>query len=235
MKPQPPTYLELARAGLWTQNQALVALLGLCPLLAVSTSFINGLALGAATTGTLIISNGLISALRFRIAREARLPIFVLLIASTVTGIDLGMNAWFHELHGVLGLFIPLIVTNCAILGRAEAFASRQPVARALADGLFMGLGFTLVISLLGGFREILGTGRLFDGAENLFGPVAGPWRVQILPDNAGFLLALLPPGAFIGLGLMIAVKNLIDEKCRGHRQVTAIEPDREPAGVTES
>ena len=235
MKPQTPTYVELARAGLWTQNQALVALLGLCPLLAVSTSFINGLALGAATTGTLIISNGLISALRFRIAREARLPIFVLLIASTVTAIDLGMNAWFHELHGVLGLFIPLIVTNCAILGRAEAFASRQPVTKALADGLFVGLGFTLVISLLGGFREILGTGRLFGGAENLFGPAAAPWRVQILPEDAGFLLALLPPGAFIGLGLMIAVKNLIDEKRRIHRQISVNEQDREPAGVTES
>jgi len=235
MKPQPPTYLELARTGLWTQNQALVALLGLCPLLAVSTSFINGLAMGAATTGSLIISNGLISALRFRIAREARLPIFVLLIASTVTAIDLGMNAWFHELHGVLGLFIPLIVTNCAILGRAEAFASRQPVTKALADGLFMGLGFTLVTSLLGGFREILGTGRLFGGTENLFGPVAAPWRVQIFPEDAGFLLALLPPGAFIGLGLMIAVKNLIDEKRRRQRQVTAIEQDRVPAGATES
>ena len=234
MKPQPPTYFELAHAGLWTQNQALVALLGLCPLLAVSTSFINGLAMGAATTGALIISNGLISAMRFRIAREARLPIFVLLIASTVTAIDLVMNAWFHELHGVLGLFIPLIVTNCAILGRAEAFASRQPVTKALADGLFMGLGFTLVTSLLGGFREILGTGRLFGGAENLFGPVAARWRVQIFPEDTGFLLALLPPGAFIGLGMIIAVKNLIDEKRRRQRQITAIEQDRVPAGVTE-
>ena len=218
MKTPPPSYLQLARDGLWTQNQALVALLGLCPLLAVSTSLINGLALGLATTATLILSNGLVSALRFRIARDARLPLFVLLIASIVTAIDIGMNAWFHELHGTLGLFIPLIVTNCAILGRAEAFASRQIIQKALADGLFMGFGFTMVITLLGGLREVIGTGYLFRGAEGLFGPVAADWGIELLPGHEGFLLALLPPGAFIGLGLLIAVKNIVDEKLHSRR-----------------
>ncbi|MCF7968618.1 MAG: electron transport complex subunit E [Methylococcaceae bacterium] len=218
MKTTPPSYLQLARDGLWNQNQALVALLGLCPLLAVSTSLINGLALGLATTATLILSNGLVSALRFRIARDARLPLFVLLIASIVTAIDIGMNAWFHELHGTLGLFIPLIVTNCAILGRAEAFASRQTTQKALADGLFMGFGFTMVITLLGGLREVIGTGHLFRGAEGLFGLVAADWEIELLPGHEGFLLALLPPGAFIGLGLLIAMKNLVDEKMDSRR-----------------
>ncbi len=232
MNPPEKTCLDLAREGLWTQNQALVALLGLCPLLAVSTSFINGLALGLATSFTLVLSNGLISRLRFLIAREARLPLFVLLIASIVTAIDLSMNAWFHELHGTLGLFIPLIVTNCAILGRAEAFASRQPVLQALADGLFMGLGFTLVIALLGGLREIIGTGRLFSGAEHLFGPTAAGWVLDIFPGHEGLLLALLPPGAFFGLGMMIAVKNLIDEKRRsGDAASTGPDDIEHPAG----
>lgn len=205
----------LAREGLWTRNQALVALLGLCPLLAVSTSLVNGLALGLATTSTLVMSNGLVSALRHRIARTARLPLFVLIIAVIVTAVDLAMNAWFHELHRLLGLFIPLIVTNCAILGRAEAYASRQPLPLALADGLFMGLGFTGVIALLGGLREIIGTGRLLSGAEQLFGPAASHWTLTLVPDYGGFLLALLPPGAFIGLGCLIALKNGLESKRR--------------------
>lgn len=209
MKPLSANYLDLACEGLWTRNQALVALLGLCPLLAVSTSLIDGLALGLATTATLALSNGVVSALRRRIAREARLPLLVLIMASIVTAIDLAMNAWWHELHGALGLFIPLIVTNCAILGRAEAFASRQPVPRALADGLFMGLGFTLVIVLLGGLREVIGTGRVLDGADRLFG-AAAHWTLEIVPGYGGFLLALLPPGAFIGLGLLVALRNAI-------------------------
>lgn len=221
-------YRVLAREGLWSSNQALVALLGLCPLLAVSATLINGLALGLATTSTLVLSSGLVSALRHRIAPEARLPLFVLIIAAIVTVIDLAMNAWFHELHGTLGLFIPLIVTNCAILGRAEAFASRQAVPRALADGFFMGLGFTLVIVLLGGLREVVGTGRLLAGSERLFGPVAANWTVEIVPDYGGFLLALLPPGAFIGLGLLIALKNLIDGWLRD--RLAANRADGQPA-----
>lgn len=205
-------YANLARQGLWTQNQALVSLLGLCPLLAVSTSLVNGLAMGMATTSTLMISNGLISSLRKYIVREVRLPLFMLIIASTVTAIDLAMNAWLHELHTTLGIFIPLIVTNCMVLARAEAFASRQSVPHALADGLFMGLGFTLVITLLGALREVIGTGQLLGGADRLFGPEARQWTRVLLPDYDGLLLAILPPGAFIGLGLMVALKNLLSK-----------------------
>jgi Na+-translocating ferredoxin:NAD+ oxidoreductase subunit E len=213
MTAPPPNLFDLAREGLWTRNQALVALLGLCPLLAVSTSLVNGLALGFATTATLMLSNGLVSALRHRIAQAVRLPVFVLIIAVIVTAIDLTMNAWWHDLHRILGIFIPLIVTNCAILGRAEAFASRQPVPLALADGLFMGLGFTGAITLLGGLRELVGTGHLLAGAEQLFGPAAAGWTLTVVPDYGGFLFALLPPGAFIGLGCLIALKNVIAAK----------------------
>lgn len=212
MKPVPISYRQLAAEGLWSRNPALVAMLGLCPLLAVSMTLVHALAMGLSTTMTLVIANGLISALRHRLAPEARLPLFVLLIASTVTAVDIGLKAWFHELHALLGLFIPLIVTNCAILARAEAYASRRPVSQALADGFFMGLGFTVVIALLGAGREILGTGRLLAGAEQLFGSGAAGWTMNVLPDYPGFLLALLPPGAFLGLGLLLALKNLIDE-----------------------
>lgn len=218
MKPVPIRYRQLAAEGLWSRNPALVAMLGLCPLLAVSTTLVHALAMGLSTTVTLVVSNGLISALRHRIAPEARLPLFVLLIAATVTVVDIGLKAWFHELHALLGLFIPLIVTNCAILARAEAHSSRRPVSQALADGCFMGLGFTAVIALLGAGREILGSGRLLAGAESLFGSGATGWTVTVLPDYPGFLLALLPPGAFLGLGLLLALKNLIDEAWRRRR-----------------
>ncbi|GAB6048108.1 electron transport complex subunit E [Methyloparacoccus murrellii] len=211
MTPSPAVLRELAREGLWSRNPGLVALLGLCPLLAVSTTLINGLALGLATTATLVLSNGLVSALRGSVLPAIRLPLFVLLMAAIVTAVDLVMQAGFPELHRTLGLFIPLIVTNCAILARIETYASRQPVTHALLDGLFMGLGFLLVIALLGGLRELLGTGRLLAGAEQLFGPGAAGWTVEVISGYGGFLLALLPPGAFFGLGLMLALKNRLD------------------------
>ncbi len=211
MTPSPAVLRELAREGLWSRNPGLVALLGLCPLLAVSTTLINGLALGLATTATLVLSNGLVSALRGSVLPAIRLPLFVLLMAAIVTAVDLVMQAGFPELHRTLGLFIPLIVTNCAILARIETYASRQPVTHAVLDGLFMGLGFLLVIALLGGLRELLGTGRLLAGAEQLFGPGAAGWTVEVISGYGGFLLALLPPGAFFGLGLMLALKNRLD------------------------
>lgn len=211
MTPSPAVLRELAREGLWSRNPGLVALLGLCPLLAVSTTLINGLALGLATTATLVLSNGLVSALRGSVLPAIRLPLFVLLMAAIVTAVDLVMQAGFPELHRTLGLFIPLIVTNCAILARIETYASRQPVTHALLDGLFMGLGFLLVIALLGSLRELLGTGRLLAGAEQLFGPGAAGWTVEVISGYGGFLLALLPPGAFFGLGLMLALKNRLD------------------------
>ncbi len=211
--PNPPIWLTLAREGLWHQNPALVAVLGLCPLLAVSTTLINGLALGLATLVILILSCGAIASLRHLIVHDVRLPLFVLIVALNVTVVDLLMNAWWHALHQTLGLFIPLIVTNCVILARIEAFAARQPVGRALLDGTFMGFGFLLVITVLGGLRELLGTGRLLSGAELLFGPTAAGWRLDLWPVQESFLLALLPPGAFIGLGLLLALKNVLDQR----------------------
>ena len=206
-------YTPIIRDGLWKNNPALVQLLGLCPLLAVSNTAINGLGLGLATILTLVASNGIVSLLRKQIPEEARLPAFVMIIASIVTVIELSMNAWFHELYLILGIFIPLIVTNCAITGRAEAFASRHPVGPALVDGLMMGLGFTAVLVLLGSLREIIGQGTLLSEAHLMFGESASRLTVVIFDDYRGFLMALLPPGAFIGLGLIVALKNVIDAR----------------------
>lgn len=222
---------EVIRTGLWTNNAGLVQLLGLCPLLAVSTSFINGLGLGIATTLVLLASNITISVIRDFVRPEIRIPVFVLVIASFVTAVELAMNAWFHELFRVLGIFIPLIVTNCAIIGRAEAFASRQPPGLAALDGLAMGLGFTGVLVALGAARELVGQGTVFAGAHMMFGTWASALELQLL--DGGFLLALLPPGAFIGLGLMVAAKNLVDVRLQRRRTpgaATAAEPAGEAA-----
>lgn len=202
---------SIVKNGLWTNNVALVQLLGLCPLLAVTSTFINGLGLGLATLITLLLSNTLVSTIRHWTRPEVRIPIFVLIIASIVTAIELIMNAWFHELYLVLGIFIPLIVTNCSIIARAEAFASRNKVLPAALDGFMMGLGFALVLMLLGGLREIIGQGTLFANADLMFGSMAEGMTLSLGDDYPGFLLAILPPGAFIGLGLLIAAKNSID------------------------
>jgi electron transport complex protein RnfE len=206
-------YGPIIRDGLWKNNPALVQLLGLCPLLAVSNTVINGLGLGLATMATLVASNGLVSLLRKQIPDEARLPVFMLIIASIVTVIELSMNAWFHELYLILGIFIPLIVTNCAITGRAEAFAARNPVGPSLVDGFMMGLGFTAVLVLLGAMRELIGLGTLFSEAHLMFGEAARGFSIVVFEDYRGFLMALLPPGAFIGLGLIVALKNVIDAR----------------------
>jgi len=205
-------YKRITLDGLWSNNQALVALLGLCPLLAVTNTLINGLGLGLATTMVLLLSNVSVSAIRHWVRSEVRLPVFVLIIASFVTAVELMMNAYLHELHKVLGIFIPLIVTNCAIIGRAEAFASRNPIRAAAVDGLAIGLGFTLALIVLGGMRELIGQGTLFDGADLMFGEMAAGWKLSLGDGYQGLLLAILPPGAFIGLGLMIALKNVIDK-----------------------
>lgn len=207
------SYSTISKEGLWKNNPALVQLLGLCPLLAVSNTVINGIGLGLATILTLVASNGLVSLLRHHIPDEARLPVFVMIIASIVTAIELSMSAWFHELYLILGIFIPLIVTNCAITGRAEAFASRNSVVPALVDGLMMGLGFAAVLVLLGGLRELIGQGTLFSEAHLMFGEAARDMTLVVIDDYRGFLLALLPPGAFIGLGLIVALKNSIDAR----------------------
>lgn len=219
------TYRDIAREGLWSNNPGLVQLLGLCPLLAVSSTVINGLGLGIATIAVLVGSNLVVSFIRHAVRPEVRIPIFVLVIASLVTLVELIMNAWFHELYRVLGIFIPLIVTNCTIIGRAEAFAARNPVPRALADGLAMGLGFAAVLVVLGGMRELVGQGTLLADAHMLFG--AGvDLTLQPFPAYDGLLLAVLPPGAFIGLGLLVALKNWIDQ---------ARQPAMLPAGRTQT
>ncbi len=223
-------YRTLVLDGLWHNNQALVALLGLCPLLAVSNTLINGLGLGLATMLVLTLSNVSVSLIRNWVRPEIRLPVFVLIIASFVTTVELVMNAYFHGLYKVLGIFIPLIVTNCAIIGRAEAFASRNPAPRALVDGLAIGIGFTLALIVLGGSRELIGQGTLFDGAHLMFGELARDWRWTVSEDYPGVLLAILPPGAFMGLGMMIALKNIIDRQL-GKRKPAPL-PDAEPASA---
>ncbi|MEW5009138.1 electron transport complex subunit RsxE [Cycloclasticus sp. 46_83_sub15_T18] len=215
------SYRQILKNGLWVNNQAFVALLGLCPLLAVSNTLINGLGLGIATTLTLILSNTLISLVRQQVGGEIRLPVFVLIIASIVTIIELIMNAYFYELYLILGIFIPLIVTNCAIIGRAEAYASKNPVGASAMDGLSMGLGFTAALVLLGALREIIGSGTLFANAHLMFGEAASGMTLTLIDDYEGFLLAILPPGAFIGLGLLIALKNVIDKRLAKPSQQT--------------
>ncbi len=205
-------HAEITRNGLWKNNVALVQLLGLCPLLAVSGTVINGLGLGIATLLTLVISNSCVSLIRPWLKSEIRIPIFVLIIASIVTTIELIMNAWWHELYLVLGIFIPLIVTNCSIIARAEAFASKNNVLDSALDGLMMGLGFTLVLCVLGAIREAIGLGTLFANAQLMFGEMGESLKITLIDDYPGFLLAILPPGAFIGLGLLIALKNIIDK-----------------------
>ncbi|MGD8644140.1 MAG: electron transport complex subunit E [Chromatiales bacterium] len=224
-------YKRIAIDGLWTNNPGLVQLLGLCPLLAISGTVVNGLGLGLATTLTLIASNGTVSLIRHWVRPEVRIPVFVLVIASAVTAIELAMNAFFHELYLVLGIFIPLIVTNCSIIGRAEAFASKNTVPRALLDGLTMGLGFTLVLVALGALREAVGAGTLLAQAHLMFGEAARDLQVTLVEDYGGFLLAVLPPGAFIGLGLLIALKNIIDRRLE--RREPAPGPVTRPADAT--
>jgi H+/Na+-translocating ferredoxin:NAD+ oxidoreductase subunit E len=206
-------YRRILADGIWHRNPGLIQFLGICPLLAVSNSLVNGLGLGLATIFVLVLSNLVVSLIREWIPADVRLPVFVLIIASLVTVVDLVTQAWFFDLWLGLGIFIPLIVTNCVILARAEAFASKQAPVAAVVDGLAHGLGFALVLAALGGLREIIGSGTLFAGASLLFGehfPNEG-----IVLGDYGFLLALLPPGAFLGLGLLIALRNFLQQRVR--------------------
>ena len=208
--------------GLWDNNPALVQLLGLCPLLAVTGTVVNAIGLGLASTIVLMGSNLSISLFRKFIPESVRLPVFVMIIASFVTCIELLMQAFTYELYTILGIFIPLIVTNCAIMGRADAFAIKNPVGASLLDGAMMGIGFTSVLMVLGGMREILGLGTLFSDMQLLFGPAAESWKLVILDDYVGFLFAILPPGAFVGMGLLIALKNIIDKRLEERRRAPA-------------
>ncbi len=224
-------YRDIAYEGLWNNNTAFVQLLGLCPLLAITNTMVNSLGLGLATTLTLICSNVTVSAIRHWVRPEIRIPVFVLIIASIVTVIELSMNAWFHELYDILGIFIPLIVTNCAIIARAEAFASRNSIPHAFADGLFMGLGFTFVLLLLGTLREAIGFGTLFQQIELMFGDGAKWLTISLFENYRGYLLAILPPGAFLGLGFLIAIKNMIDRRQTRKTQTISIERTIQEAG----
>ena len=206
-------YGDIARDGLWKNNPGFVQLLGLCPLLAVSNSFINALGLGLATIFVLVTSNVVISAIRNWVQPQVRIPVFVMVIAATVTAIELIMQAQLYELYKVLGIFIPLITTNCIIMGRAEAFAAKNNLPKAFADGVAQGVGFSVALLLLGAMREILGQGTLLRDAHLLFGDVARDWTIVFVQNYGGFLLAILPPGAFLGLGLLIALKNDIDRR----------------------
>ena len=206
-----PGFREIALQGLWKNNPGLVQLLGLCPLLGTSSSMVNALGLGLATLFVLVCSSVSVSLIRSALSETVRLPAFLLIIATLTTCIELLMQAWRFELYQVLGIFVPLITTNCVILGRAQIFASQNNLARSAFDALMMGLGFALVLLIIGTLRELLGHGTLLAGMELLFGPAAADWKVQV-PGYQGLLLAVLPPGAFLVLGLLIALKNRIDE-----------------------
>lgn len=214
-------YKELALQGLWKNNPGLVQLLGLCPLLAVTATVTNALGLGLATLLVLVCSNATVSAIRHWVPKEIRIPIFVLIIAAFVTCVQLLMNAFTYGVYQSLGIFLPLIVTNCAIIGRAEAYASKNPISQASFDGLMMGLGFALVLLLLGAIREVLGQGTLFDGAHLLLGDWAKVLRIEVMHLDSQFLLAILPPGAFIAMGFIIALKNVIDDKIKQRQPKT--------------
>ncbi len=201
-------YTEIVENGLWKQNPGVVQLLGLCPTLAVTTSVVNGVSLGLATALVMAASNGAVSPVRKFVPAEIRVPVFILVIAALVTVIDLTIHGFAEPLHKVLGIFIPLIVVNCIVLARVESFAAKNPPAPAILDGFMMGLGLTFVLGILGGMRELIGKGTLFSGLDLAFGPNFKPYVLTLIADYQGFLLAILPPGAFLGLACLIAFRN---------------------------
>ncbi|MEF8698967.1 MAG: electron transport complex subunit E [Candidatus Accumulibacter sp. UW26] len=219
-------FTRIRANGLWHQNSSLIQVLGLCPLLAVTTNAVNGVMLSLATILVMAIANVAVASLRNLIPHEIRIPVFILIVAALVTVVDLFFNAYFHELYIVLGIFIPLIVTNCIVLARVEAFANKNPPLQALFDGIFMGLGMLWTLALLGGLRELIGSGTLFAGIDMVFPALQA---LQLLPaDYPGFLLTMLPPGAFILLGCLIAWKNWVEARAAARRP----DPHRAPPGV---
>jgi len=204
---------EQIKDGLWKQNAGLVQLLGLCPTLAVTVNITNGVALGVATIFVMMLSNISISPIRNYVPESARVPIFILVIAGLVTIVDLSINALSKPLYDALGIFIPLIVTNCIVLARVEAFASKNSTLPSLYDGFFMGLGLTFVLIILGAVREIVGNGTLFQNVHFLIGDKYEFLTIQLFDSSNGFLLAALPPGAFIALSALILFLNLVNQK----------------------
>jgi Na+-translocating ferredoxin:NAD+ oxidoreductase subunit E len=217
-------FSDITADGLWHNNPGLVQLLGLCPLLGVSSTAVNALGLAIATLLVLVGSNLAVSLIRSAVTDAVRLPAFVMIIASLVTMTELLMQAFTFELYQILGIFIPLIVTNCAILGRADAYASKHPVLPAVTDGFMMGLGFGLVLVVLGMFRELVGYGTLFSSMDLLLGPMAADWRIVVFPNYKEVLFVILPPGAFVFMGLLIALKNWIDAQVKARALANAAE-----------
>lgn len=222
-------YLRIARDGLWDNNVVFAQMLALCPLLAVTGTATNGLGMGLATTAVLTAANVLISAMRHLVSAEVRIPVYIVVIATLVTLVDMALNAWLHELYKVLGLFIALIVVNCAILGRAESFASKNAVLPAAADGLMMGLGFTAALVLIGAVREALGSGTLFANARLLLGEPFDFLELTLIPDYKGYLLMILPPGGFLVVGCLLAGKRVLDRRMNELKQSapSAVHPIR--------
>ena len=228
-------FKEIVHNGVWKQNAGVVQLLGLCPLLAVSSTVVNGVSLGLATSLVMGLSSASTSRIRRFVPNEIRIPVFILIIAVLVTVVQYLMNAYMYGLYVVLGIFIPLIVTNCIVLARVEAFASKNPVLPSALDGLSMGLGLTCVLGALGAMREIIGKGTLFSGIDLALGDSAKDWVIHVIPNYHGFLLAILPPGAFIGLGLLIAGKNWLNLRAArkvhgGNAMVAPVEGGCSPA-----
>ncbi|MCK9258418.1 MAG: electron transport complex subunit E [Azoarcus sp.] len=215
-EPEAPPSLpfgNIIRDGVWRQNVVFTQMLALCPLMAVTSTATNGLGMGLASTAVLVLSNAIVAAIRNFVSPSVRIPTFIVLIATLVTLVDMSLNAWLHDLHKVLGLFIALIVVNCAILGRAEAFASRQPVLLSIIDGIAMGLGFTLALVVLGATREVLGSGTLFASASLLLGESFSFLEITVIPDYKGFLMMILPPGGFLALGFLMALQRHIETR----------------------
>lgn len=217
-------YVRITREGLWNNNVVFAQMLALCPTLAVTSSATNGLGMGLATTAVLVVSNMVISSVRHLVSPEVRIPVYIVLIATLVTLLDMSLNAWVHELYKVLGLFIALIVVNCAILGRAEAFASKSNIPDSALDGLMMGLGFTASLVVIGGVREVFGSGTLFANAHLLLGPAFSFLETTIIPEYKGFLLMILPPGGFMVVGLLLAWKRALDERRAAREEMAAAE-----------
>ncbi|MEN3112297.1 electron transport complex subunit E [Uliginosibacterium paludis] len=211
-------YGKVMRDGLWDQNVVFSQLLAMCPTMAVTTSGTNGLGMGLATTAVLVASNMLISAIRNYVSDQVRIPVFVVVIATLVTLVDMSLNAWLHELYKVLGLFIALIVVNCAILGRAEAFAFKNGVVASAVDGLAMGLGFTFALTVMGLVRELIGSGTLFSQASLLLGPSFSFLEMKVIPDYVGVLMMILPPGGFLALGFLLVAKRQLERRLASRR-----------------
>ncbi|HEX8979206.1 MAG TPA: electron transport complex subunit E [Parasulfuritortus sp.] len=223
------SYAKITRDGLWDNNIVFAQILGMCPTMAVTSSATNGLGMGLATAFVLTASNAIISSVRHLIPAEVRIPAYIVLIASLVTLVDVGLDAYAHDLYKVLGLYIALIVANCAVLGRAEAFAGKQQVGPATMDGLMMGLGFTFALTLIGGIRELIGAGTLFANAHLLLGHAFAFLETTVIPHYKGYLLMILPPGGFLVLGFLLAGKRVLDRRLA---ERAARVPDAEPAAA---